>query len=180
MAGAQSPVQRYLAAQALIGQMAGSATVRPLLIPATVPEYATDAANPFVAWPDSEYLGRAATIMRADTTRFPHLIDIRQLMGARTDQASSFAWGVHLTPTGAELIGQWVGAYLATLNTCATGSDAARSWAVQKYCRNSTGTFSSTICTTSGNCSGTQTCQARPCTTDTDCPDAGDSCHRES
>lgn len=180
MTGPLSLVPQYRKAQAVIRTLAHGASNRPIFIPVTVPEYSTDATNPFVGWPDAEYLGRAAMMLRADTINFPHIVDVRQILGARTDQASGFGWGVHLTPTGAEWIGNIVGDYLATMGTCSTGSVTARNWAVQSYCKNNTGTYSSTTCTTSTDCTGAQTCQARPCTGVSDCPDAGDSCHSES
>jgi hypothetical protein len=161
----------------LLGRLSSGTTARPLLIPATVPEYSTDAGSLTGGWADAEYLGRAAEILRNNTTAFPHVIDIRKLVGARTDQSSLFTFFVHLTPTGAEFIGNSVGDYLATLNVCATGS--GRDWAAQRYCKNSTGTFSSTECTTSADCSGTQTCQTRPCTGAGDCPNGSDSCRTE-
>ncbi len=180
MTGPLSIPAQTLKARQLISTMTATSTVRPIYIPASVPEYATEATNAFTTWTDSEYLGRSASILRNDTRSYPHFIDIRKLVGARDDQASLFTFFVHLTPTGAEFIGQSVGDYLATLNVCATGS--GRDFTAKKYCKNSTGTFSSTVCTSSTDCSGTQTCQTRPCTTATqatDCPDSGDSCRSE-
>jgi hypothetical protein len=177
MPGPLSIPAQHRQARRRISALTATATVRPLFIPASVPEYATEATNPFTAWTDAEYLGRAASILRNDTASFPHFIDVRKAVGARDDQASLFTFFVHLTPTGAELIGHTVGDYLATLNVCATGS--GRDWTAQRYCKNSTGTFSSTECTSSADCSGTQTCQTRPCTGAGDCPNGSDSCRTE-
>jgi hypothetical protein len=160
--------------------LAGTATMKPLLVFSTEPEYATEGVS---GWPVLEYTGRNAARMTAMSSRFPHVVPLRRIIGARTDQADLFTNGVHFTALGAQAIGGTGGfsTYFASLNTCAL-QDSHAMWAPVSYCKNASNTYSTTTCDTSADCTGTQTCQAKPCTSDTDCdssPDAGDSCHTE-
>ncbi len=166
---------------------------RPLILVNTLPGLGLESYNQqparectLLRTDGEQLLAKIAGHLLADPGRFPHVVDARRA-GHRLPRTVAFTDDVHFTPRLSEVVGGANTTYLDSLNTCgvgaretaapqrycrhtddrwktcAGGSNAGKSCAVDGDCPSSTCSVAAAPCTTSADCTGTQTCQLRSC-----------------
>lgn len=138
----------------------------PLLIPVAYPRVVSaERVCHQGGWNPAFTLNRRTA--RQYATEYTHSIDPQPFM-------DNYAWTdlyvdyVHPGALGAQVWGGAVQTYMQTLNSCRTGTGQAS--VIAKYCQNLDGTWHSpdTTCTTNANCTGSDICVQRKCTTNDD------------
>jgi hypothetical protein len=145
---------------------------RPLLIwhtpPETIPRRCTTTRGAGV-----DYFPKLRTHMLLE---LPHVVDSLRLIRDTgrvgvSNQAKCLTCpigathgdNVHHTAFTGSIIGAADSNYASSLGTCAVQDATSGMWGPQKYCRNTSRTWSTTTCTTSAGCSATQFCEPRRC-----------------
>jgi hypothetical protein len=148
---------------------------RPVLLVMTQPEYSY--VHPCTsAWADAGYLSKVSARARRE---FPHVVDLRRATAALRDPRGLYSDMVHFTAIGASFFGGILADYLGTFNRCVQWDQVTPT--SQKYCQTPAGAWQAgdVACATAAGCTLGNLCVSRACTTNSDCPAAGDTCHLE-